>query len=183
MIFLNLLDFDGASFVALGCLLYSCMHLRVLGAAMTGHNLSVHRWTALALLVLHQLKLLDLLRFLILFHQTSNECCIICALFISIYASRRWIELLRVVRSCVTGCAREFRKIAANASTTCCANLDRVSSLLRLPGIRGNGWRMLHGCLMRCLRLLGRLDNVKVVLVLATSISVLRCVQNLFLTL
>jgi len=55
--------------------------------------------------------------------------------------------------------------------------------LMGLPGVGHAGRGVLHGCLMRSLPLLGRLNDIEVVLVLPAGIRVLRRVQNLLLSL
>ena len=52
-----------------------------------------------------------------------------------------------------------------------------------LPGVGHAGRGVLHGRLMRSLPLLGRLNDIKVVLVLPSGIRVLCRVQNLLLSL
>ena len=55
--------------------------------------------------------------------------------------------------------------------------------LMGLPGVGHASRGVLHRRLMRSLPLLGRLNDIKVVLILPTSIRILRRVQDLLLSL
>lgn len=87
------------------------------------------------------------------------------------------------MRPRITGRSREFREVTRDTSAARCTNFDRVSRLLRFARVRRNGRGVLHRCLMRCLCILRRLDNIKIVLVLSTCICVFGRVQDLLLSL
>ena len=67
IIFLDLLDFDGASLVLLGRL-RSAVLLELLATAMSREYLRVRSRTAVAALVLHELELRLRMRLLVFFH-------------------------------------------------------------------------------------------------------------------
>lgn len=87
------------------------------------------------------------------------------------------------MRSGVARVAGELGEVAAKACTTCRADLDRVSRLMRFTGVLCTCRRVLHGRLMRGLSLFGSFCNVKIVLILPAGIRVLRRVQDLLLAL
>lgn len=146
--------------------------------------MGVRGGTSVAALVLHELELLLLLRLLVFLHQAAQEILIVTRCLGNIgRASRGRVELLGIMGSSVARITSELGEIAAETGATRRPDLDRVSCLMRLPRVWRSCRRVLHGGLVRGLRLFGCFRDIKVVLILPSGIRVLGRVQDLLLAL